>query len=220
MTAQIEDLDADEDVTGDGTEDVTEDGTEDVTDRTGHTDGTDGTDGGEDPPPPVRRRWGWLVLLVVAALLAGLGGWFLLRADELRSSPAAANAALVDTGRTAEVSAAVSTALNRIFSYSYDRTEETERAAADVLRGEALETYDRLFAQVHELAPEQKLVLTTRVVSAAVQELTDDSARLLVFLDQSATRADKGTSDAAAAQLSVTARVEGDRWVVTGLEPR
>ena len=199
MTARIEDLDADEDV---------------------EVDEVDEVDEVAGDPPPGRRRRGWLVLLVVAALLAGLGGWFLLRADELRSAPAAANAALVDTGRTAEVSAAVSTALSRIFSYSYDRTGETERAAAEVLRGEALDTYDRLFAQVREHAPEQKLVLTTRGVSAAAQDVDEDTARLLVFLDQSATRADKGTSNAAAAQLSVTARLEGARWVVTGLEPR
>lgn len=178
----------------------------------------------EEPPPeeeaPASSGRRWVVLLLVAVLLAGLGGWFLLRAAEVRSSPAAANAALVDTGRTAEVSAAVSSALNQLFSYSYDRTDDTERAAADLLRGDARETYDRLFAQVRELAPAQKLVLTTRVVSTAVQELTSDSARLLVFLDQSATRADRDTTDAAAAQLSVTARLEGDRWVVTGMEPR
>jgi len=223
MTAQTADTDVDErvDVDEDPPEDAGPDGSTGDAEDPPEDAGPDGSpEDAEDPPAPARRRWGWLVPLVVAALLAGLGGWFLLRADEIRSSPAAANAALVDTGRTAEVSAAVSSALNRIFSYSYDRTEDTERAAADVLRGEARDTYDRLFAQVRELAPEQKLVLTTRVVSSAVRELTDDSARLLVFLDQSATRADRDTSNAAAAQLSVTARLEGDRWVITGLEPR
>jgi Mce-associated membrane protein len=173
----------------------------------------------EEEQSPRRDRW-WVVLLVVAVLLAGLGGWFQLRAGELRSDPSTANTALVDTGRTAEVSAEVTSALNRIFSYSYDRTEQTERAAADLLRGEARETYDRLFARVRELAPEQKLVLTTSVVSAAVQVLTEDSATVLVFLDQSATRADRDASNAAAAQLSVTVQREGDRWVITGLEPR
>jgi Mce-associated membrane protein len=63
-------------------------------------------------------------------------------------------------------------------------------------------------------------VLTTRVVSAAVQSLGPDSATLLVFLDQSATRADRDSGSAAAAQLSVTARREADRWVITNMEPR
>jgi Mce-associated membrane protein len=174
--------------------------------------------------PPARTWFGFrplvVVLVAVAVVLAGLGGAFLLRAHALRSAPAASNAALVDTGATAEVSSAVTSSLNRIFSYSYDHTEVTEQAATDVLRGAARDTYDKLFAQVRELAPAQKLVLTTRVVSAAVQVLDADTATLLVFLDQSATRADKNTNGAAAAQLSVTARLEGDQWVITGLEPR
>ncbi len=180
----------------------------------------------EDEAPPKRfaalRNPRSLTALFAAAavVLAGLGGWFLFEANSLRDSSATANTALVDTGRTAEVSAAVSNALNQVFSYSYDKTEVTERAAADLLRGSALDTYDRLFAQVREQAPAQKLVLTTRVVSSAVQYLEGDRARLLVFLDQSATRADADTTNAAAAQLSVTAKREGDRWVITDLEPR
>jgi Mce-associated membrane protein len=207
MTAQIEDLD---------------------TERTEPEDPPEADHAGEQPPTedspdagePARPSRRWLVLLVVAVLLTGLGAWSLVRADELRSSPSAANAALVDTGRTAEVSAAVTSALNQVFSYSYDRTQVTEQAAEDLLRGEARETYDQLFARVRELAPKQKLVLTTRVVSIAVQELTADTARLLVFLDQAATRADRDASNAAAAQLSVTVRLDGERWVITGLEPR
>ena len=179
----------------------------------------------EDPPAPGDRRWFGVprlvvVLVAVAVVLAGLGGWFLWRAGDLRSAAGASNTALVDTGRTAEVSAAVTSALNQIFSYSYDRTGDTEKAAAGLLRGAARDTYDKLFAQVRELAPAQKLVLTTRVVSAAVQVLDGDRATLLVFLDQSATRADKNTTSAAAAQLSVTARRDGGRWVITDLAPR
>lgn len=166
------------------------------------------------------RRSLTAVVAAAAVVLAGLGGWFLFEANNLRDSSATANTALVDTGRTAEVSAAVSNALNQVFSYSYDKTEVTEQAAADLLRGAALDTYDRLFAQVREQAPAQKLVLTTRVVSSAVQYLEGDRARLLVFLDQSATRVDADTTNAAAAQLSVTVKLEGDRWVITDLEPR
>jgi len=161
-----------------------------------------------------------VVLGVAAVVLAGVGGWSLLAADDLRSSATVANSALVDTGRTAEVTAAVSSALNQIFSYSYDKTEVTEQAAATVLRGSARDTYDKLFAEVRDKAPGQKLVLTTRVVSSAVQSLEGDRARLLVFLDQSATRADTDTSSAAAAQLSVTAKREGGHWVITDMEPR
>ncbi|MFI7679706.1 hypothetical protein [Actinophytocola sp. NPDC049390] len=179
----------------------------------------------EEPGPPeptgfFRPRRVVVALGVLAALLTGAGTWALVAANDLRSAGAAQNSALVDTGRTAEVSAAVTSALNQIFSYSYDKTEVTEQAADAVLRGEALETYDRLFAEVRDKAPGQKLVLTTRVVHSAVQSLDGDRARLLVFLDQSATRVDTNTTNAAAAQLSVTAKREGGHWVITDMAPR
>jgi Mce-associated membrane protein len=187
-------------------------------------------DADEDPPdedddPP---RWSRffsprrlsIALGVVAALLVGTGTWAFVAATNLRDSPAARNSALVDTGRTAEVSAAVSNALNQIFSYSYDKTDVTDKAAKAVLRGDALTTYDKLFAEVRTKAPAQKLVLTTRVVYSAVQSLEGDRAQLFVFLDQSATRVDTNTTSAAAAQLSITAKREGGQWVITDMAPR
>jgi Mce-associated membrane protein len=203
-------------------EDETEDETADeVVDETEVE--ADPPDEETDPPEPAgffRPRRVAVLLGVLAALLVGAGTWALVAADDLRSSTAAANDALVDTGRTAEVSAAVSSALGQIFSYSYDKTELTEQAADAVLRGEARTTYDELFAQVRDQAPAQKLVLTTRVVYSAVQSLEGDRARLLVFLDQSATRVDTNTTNAAAAQLSVTAKREGGHWVITDMAPR
>lgn len=175
----------------------------------------------EAPPEPRRRPpVPALVLAAVAVLLIGAGVWLLVDAQAMRSAAGAQNRALADPAATAEVNASVTNALNKIFSYSYDRTEVTEQAAAQVLRGPALDTYHQLFAQVRELAPTQKLVLTTRVVSSAVQELSGDAARLLVFLDQSAVRADNNSTSSAAAQLSVTVKREGDVWVITDLTPR
>ena len=170
--------------------------------------------------PPRRRPLLLPLLVVVSVLLAAAGVVFTLAARSAADDPAAANHALTDVGATADVTSAVTLALNRIFSYSYDKTEVTEQAARDVLRGDALTTYDRLFAQVKEKAPAQKLVLTTRVTSSAVQDLREGHARLLVFLDQAATRADNNSSSSAAAQLSVTAEREGNAWKITGLTPR
>ncbi|MFC4853369.1 hypothetical protein [Actinophytocola glycyrrhizae] len=217
MTTQLGEESVDEDVDPD-TDPDPDTGTDTDLDT-----GADPPDEDADPPGPTgffRPRRVAVALGVLAALLVGGGTWALVAADDLRSSGAAQNSALVDTGRTAEVSAAVSSALNQIFSYSYDRTEVTEEAAAAVLRGEAREVYDRLFAQVRDKAPAQKLVLTSRVVYSAVQSLEGDRARLLVFLDQSATRVDTNTTNAAAAQLSVTVKREGGHWVITDMAPR
>jgi Mce-associated membrane protein len=159
-----------------------------------------------------------VVLVIVAAVLVGAGVW--LTVDAHRSPEPSRNQALVDRAATAEVTASVSSSLNRIFSYSFETTGVTEQAATTVLRGKALESYRGLYAQVRQLAPEQKLVLTTRVLHAAVQQLTDDHATLLVFLDQSSTRIGTNSTSAAAAQLSVTAKREGDMWVITDLTPK
>jgi Mce-associated membrane protein len=173
----------------------------------------------EATPAKRAARLPW-VFAVAALLLAGFGAWFTLETDSIRSSAAAENQALVDTGATAEVNSSITLALNKIFSYSYDKTEVTEQAAANVLRGKALETYNQLFAQVRQMAPQQKLVLSTRVVNSAVQSLNGDHAQLLVFLDQSATRTDTNTTSAAASQLSVTAERQNGNWVITDLAPR
>jgi Mce-associated membrane protein len=169
---------------------------------------------------PRRRRVLLPVLIAVSVLLAAAGVVCTVAARSAAGDPAAANHALTDVGATADVTSAVTLALNKIFSYSYDKTDVTGQAAQDVLRGDARTTYDRLFAQVKEKAPAQKLVLTTRVTSSAVQEIRDGHARLLVFLDQFATRADTNSSSSAAAQLSVTAEREGNTWKITGLTPR
>jgi Mce-associated membrane protein len=176
----------------------------------------------DEREPAVARRLPVVavVLAAVAVVVAGAGVWFLVAAHGVRDSESARNHALVDAAATAEVNASVTTALNKIFSYSYDKTEVTEQAATAVLRGRALDTYRQLFAQVRALAPTQKLVLTTRVVSSAVRYLDGDQARLLVFLDQSATRADVNSTNAAAAQLSITAKREGGHWIITELEPK
>ena len=178
----------------------------------------------EGAAQPANPRPAWLrlpaLLLTAALVLTGAGVWFTLEARTAAGNPAAANLALTDVGATADVTSSVTLAMNRIFSYSYDKTDVTEKAAAAVLRGSAKDSYDKLFAQVREKAPEQKLVLTSRVSAIAVQELQNGHARLLVFLDQSAVRADNNATDSAAAQLSVTAERSGDGWVVTELEPR
>ncbi|WP_439377649.1 hypothetical protein [Amycolatopsis lexingtonensis] len=178
----------------------------------------------EAEPTPAKARPAWLrlpaLLLAAAVVLTGAGTWFTVEAHSAAATSAAANLALTDVGGTADVTSAITLAVNRIFSYSYDRTDVTEKAAAAVLRGAAKDSYDKLFAQVRQKAPEQKLVLTSRVSAIAVQELRDNHARLLVFLDQSAVRADNNATDNAAAQLSVTAERTDGTWTITALEPR
>ncbi|TDP95173.1 hypothetical protein [Labedaea rhizosphaerae] len=158
-----------------------------------------------------------VVLTALAVLFAAAGGFFLVRYEQLAKVD---NVALLDTATTASVSGQVSQALTAVLSYRFDDTAATERAAAQDLTGRARQQYDQLFAQVRAQAPAQKLVLTTRVVSIGVTSITGDTARLLVFVDQSATRGDNHAASASAAQLSVTATKVDGRWLVSDLQPR
>lgn len=156
---------------------------------------------------------------MLAALLLLAAGLVLWQADRTRDTDNVGNHALVDDRGTTDVQSAVAAGLVRVFSYDHADPDPTEQAADDLLAGDARKEYDLLFKSLEERAPGQKLVLTAQVQVAAVQELEDDHARLLVFLDQAAQRAEDEESAISAAQLSVDAeRVDGD-WRITALRP-
>ncbi|MFD5764590.1 hypothetical protein ACFWIN_02025, partial [Streptomyces sp. NPDC127049] len=79
--------------------------------------------------------------------------------------------------------------------------------------------YSDLFAQVRKSLVQQRITLSTQAVRTGVIELHGDTARLLVFLDQ-VSRRDKGPATSAAAQLTVTARFQDDRWQITDIKAR
>ncbi|MEU1346599.1 hypothetical protein [Streptomyces sp. NPDC005776] len=175
---------------------------------------------GEDGPPPgggprlLRVAAG---VLVVALLVAG-GGLF-AAGRQLRDTPATSNQALTDSGATTRVAGDVTNALGKVFSYSPEATGVTKESAKQLLAGKALQQYAALFGQVEKQAADQKLTLTTHVVRAGVTRLTDESAHLLVFLDQVYERKGKAASRAAA-QLSVTAQLRDGRWTIIEINSR
>ncbi|MCX5134135.1 MULTISPECIES: hypothetical protein [unclassified Streptomyces] len=166
------------------------------------------------------RAVGWrrsaLVALAVVLLAAGVA--FLYEAHQTRSTPSAENHALTDTEATNRVAGDVDNALARIFSYTPKGTDATEKSARSVLTGRAARQYGELFDRVRSDLAEQKVSLTTVAVRTGVVELHDGTAKLLVFLDQTSRRDAKETY--AAAQLSVTARFENDRWRIADIQTR
>jgi Mce-associated membrane protein len=157
-----------------------------------------------------------LALAVILFILAGVLGW---QARSLRDDPALVNRAQLDESIGDGVSAAVSRGLTQVLSYDYAQPDRTRNAADQVLSGQARDEYDTLFASLQDRAPDQKLVLTAQVQVAAIRQLSDDRATLLVFVDQSSTRAKDKESSVSAAQLSITAKRSGATWVITGLKP-
>ncbi|MBT3151295.1 nuclear transport factor 2 family protein [Streptomyces sp. CHD11] len=155
--------------------------------------------------------------VAVALVLGGCG--FFYAAHQLRSAAPAQNRALTDTEATTRVAGDVGNALARVFSYTPDGTAAAERSARTVLDGRAARQYATLFDRVRDDLTEQRLTLSTRAVRTGVVELDGDRARLLVFLDQTSRRGAAGVSTAAA-QLTVTARLEGDRWRIVDIKAR
>ncbi|CAL9308251.1 hypothetical protein [Streptomyces sp. R02] len=153
----------------------------------------------------------------VTLVLGGCG--FLRAAHELRSAESARNRALTDTAATSRVAGDIGNALARVFSYTPDGTAAAERSARTVLDGRAARQYATLFDRVREDLTAQRVTLSTRAVRTGVVELEGDRARLLVFLDQTSRRGE-GTATVAAAQLTVTARLEDDRWRIVDIKAR
>ncbi|MGW4055231.1 hypothetical protein ACWENA_30845 [Streptomyces sp. NPDC004779] len=186
------------------------------------TDTEAATDPESEPTRPLRRPAARLrkavVPVAVTALLLG-GGAFFHAAHQLRSTPSARNQALTDTAATHRVGGDVSEGLARIFSYTPTSSDAAERSAGTFLAGRAARQYSDLFAQVRKSLVQQRITLSTQAVRTGVIELHGDTARLLVFLDQ-VSRRDKGPATSAAAQLTVTARFQDDRWQITDIKAR
>ncbi|MFF3784700.1 hypothetical protein [Streptomyces sp. NPDC001933] len=192
----------------------------DVEEREEAAEGPDAaTDEGQPEPPAPVRRWPRVVAAVLAVALLAAGGVLFAQGRALRDTPATSNRALTDSEATTRVAGDVSNALGKVFSYSPQATAVTKESAKQLLAGKALQQYAALFGQVEKQAADQKLTLTTHVVRAGVTRLTENSAHLLVFLDQVYEREGKPATTAAA-QLSVTAQLRDGHWTVVEITSR
>ncbi|MFF0476356.1 hypothetical protein [Streptomyces sp. NPDC004284] len=188
----------------------------DVTPSTDGGDGTGTTDHAGRPSSTVWRKAA-LTAALTALLLGGSG--FFYAAHQLRTTPSARNHALTDTATTDRVGGDVAEGLARVFSYTPATTDAAERSARTVLAGRAARQYADLLAQVRAKLAAQRITLSTQAVRTGVIELDGDSARLLVFLDQTSRR-DEGAATSAAAQLTVTAKYQSDRWLIVDIKAR
>lgn len=138
------------------------------------------------------------------------------------ASPAAAqdgptNRALIDTAATADVLERARSATEELFTFTYTDLAGHKATFAKLTTGTLRSRYDDLFDAVVTQATTQKVSLTSTVADAAVRVLRGDAAEVLVFMDQSSTRAESGASTQSKAMfLATLRRVDGD-WRVADL---
>jgi Mce-associated membrane protein len=171
----------------------------------------------ETGPAPRRSRM-FAMLGAAVIVLAAFGVWATLAAHSLRASATTQNTALADRPASTEVTRQVGQAVATIFSYNYANTARTRQAAQSLLTGRAIKQYNSLFALVEREAPQQKLIVTTRVTNTGVEYLTGNRARVLVFANQQDTRAGTHQSSYGGAMFAVTAVHTGTRWKIENID--
>lgn len=154
------------------------------------------------------------LLVAIVAVALGCTVWFGIETASLSPGD---NLALADPAATAEVSTQVSDAVKAVFSYDYANLPRTERAAAEVLTGDAVRQYQAQFASARTRANAEKLTRTTTVRAVGVRSLRGDEAALLLFLDQQTVAQGGGAPSSTVAQLAVTAKRVDGRWKLATL---
>jgi Mce-associated membrane protein len=180
---------------------------------------SDAPDAGVPAPRPDRRigQTVTIGLVIVGLVLAGLAVFFKLQYDTAEG--ATSNTALLDVAKTAQVKDQVSKATESLFSYDFNNIKKTEDAAGNLLANDDVKAkYNSLMGEVKRLAPQQKMVVTCKVTRSAVIMLDGDRARVMVFVDQTSTRADTKQTTAGSAQLHVDAQLQGNTWKITDLD--
>jgi Mce-associated membrane protein len=170
---------------------------------------------GQGPARRTRLLAGCLAAAVV--ILGGFGFWARAEATSLANATPP-NVALSDQAATNQVRAQITATVNTIFSYNYANTGATSRSAQRLLTGQAIRQYNQLFALVRQEAPARKLIVTTRVTNAGVEQLTGSRARVLVFANQQDTIAGTGKTSYAGAMFAVTAQLTGVQWKIQSID--
>lgn len=123
-------------------------------------------------------------------LASVLAVFVLLTGVSTSSAAQPENLAFVDVDKTNAAVFTTGGALAEVLSYEYRRlAENAQRAQARGTRRYVAQHTERM-DQVRATVTRQRQAVTTKVVATGVRELRADTARLVVFLDQSVTRGD------------------------------
>lgn len=107
-----------------------------------------------------------------------------------------------------------------LLSYSPDRLQSDLTAAKSHLTGEFLTYYGKFTDQIVAPAAKEKAVSTKAVIQrAAIADLHDDTARVLVFLDQTTTSKDAPEPVQTASSVKVSLSKVHGAWLISAFDP-
>lgn len=181
--------------------------------ETATADATAGGDGKRDS----RNKSIYLLTAALALVFALISGFFTWQYVDTKMLTG--NEALSDAVATSQVKEDITAAVETLLSYNYAQIEEHEKAAKQILvTDEVRAEFERLYGDVKKRAPEQKIVLTTKVSYAAVMELDGEQARLLIFVEQVAARDKSEERSTGGGQLTVNAQQQDGKWRIAGID--
>lgn len=185
------------------------------------------------PPAPKAKSgrrdetpfWIAVALAVLFAIAGGLLAW-----QYFAASAVSENKAQVDPLASDQIQADVKEAIKTLFSYDYAKLDGRAGEVDAVLAsGKLKDQFAALNCAVQDQAPKQKIVTSTQVSYSAVTEQTDDTAKLIVFVENAWERQSTKQQGTGAGSLGVTAKLVGDEWKIqelniyggeTGKEPK
>lgn len=157
-------------------------------------------------------RWPLVVigLLLVAAAAATAGLYFGQYRQDQQTNDTAARSAI----------AAASDGTAAILSYAPDKLESDLAVAKSHLAGDFLTYYGKFADQILAPAAKTKAVNTQATVKRAViDQLHPDSARVLVFLDQTTTSKDAPAPVQTASSVMVGLTKVHGAWLISAFDP-
>jgi Mce-associated membrane protein len=114
----------------------------------------------------------------------------MLGAASASAAGLADNLAFLDAPRTQSAVDQATSALTTVLSYEYRTLDANAELAKQKGTDQYVQQHTELLNKARATATKQKQTVATKVVGVGVRDLTEGSARLLVFLDQTTTRGD------------------------------
>lgn len=151
------------------------------------------------------RMWPRFSTVIVAALT-------LLGAGAASAAQPADNLAFADATRTHTVQDQASHKLTEVLSYEYRSLDENLQLARDKGTDQYVRQHTELLNKNRQTATKQKQTVATKVLDVGVRELTANSAKLLVFLDQTTTRGDTNKSSTVGFSAAVELKLLDGQW--------